>query len=83
MRRMRAEMEGKFVGPMAITDFLQTFLPCNGLPPMTWTNENALAFRTVAEHKFEVAMYKLLVHKAKNLPCRNSPVLADNLSRLE
>ena len=58
---------------MAITDFLQTFLPRNGLPPMTWTNENAIAFRTVAEQKFEVAMYKLWYIKQKTFPAETAP----------
>jgi hypothetical protein len=62
MRRLGAEMEGKFVGAMPVTKFLDEFLPSGNFPTMPWAKQNEVAFRHVAKQKSEKAMYIPLVH---------------------
>ena len=62
MRRLGTEMEGKFIGPIPVTKFLDKFLPSGNLPTMPWKKKHQAAFKHVAKQRSEKAMYKPLVH---------------------
>jgi hypothetical protein len=59
MVKMAAEVAGKFVGPMPVVDFLQTFLPRSGTIALSKEQETLL--KKAAEESSEEKMYGDLV----------------------
>jgi hypothetical protein len=66
MLQLGWEMEGKFVGPMPVAEFLKTFLPRATagnlpVPPLPWTSDSRAAFKRATDQICEVDMYIPLV----------------------
>jgi len=61
MRQVGAEMEGKFIGPMPVVDFLDTFLPLRSTSSLRWTKKRMSKFEEVGKQTSEKQMYKPIV----------------------
>lgn len=68
MRQLAAHMEGQYIGPMPVDEFLNEFLPHTGRTHrLPWKPWSAAAFNLVAEQETEVGMYEHFVSLSRKI----------------